>query len=199
MSEVLSVFIATLLGFVILEPVHLLWINLITDCFPALALGMEKGEPDLMQRPPRKASDGIFANGLGFDVAYQGAMVTVLVLAAYFIGHFMESGVWEITQSADGMTMAFLTMGMAEIFHSFNMRSQRGSVFKLHSHNKVLWGAMLLSLVLTTAVIYLPGISDAFGFTHIDPLEYAVALILAVLVIPIVECVKAVQRSMHKQ
>ena len=199
MSEVLSVFVATLLGFVILEPVHLLWINLITDCFPALALGMEKGEPDLMQRPPRKASDGIFANGLGFDVAYQGAMVTVLVLAAYFIGHFMESGVWEITQSADGMTMAFLTMGMAEIFHSFNMRSQRGSVFKLHSHNKVLWGAMLLSLVLTTAVIYLPGISDAFGFTHIDPLEYAVAMILAVLVIPIVECVKAVQRSMHKR
>ena len=113
----------------------------------------------------------------------------------------MESGVWEITQSADGMTMAFLTMSMAEIFHSFNMRSQRGSVFKLHSHshNKVLWGAMLLSLVLTTAVIYLPGISDAFGFTHIDPVEYAVALILAVLVIPIVECVKAVQRSMHKQ
>ena len=199
MSEVLSVFIATLLGFVILEPVHLLWINLITDCFPALALGMEKGEPDLMQRPPRKASDGIFSNGLGFDVAYQGAMVTVLVLAAYFIGHFMESGVWEITQSADGMTMAFLTMSMAEIFHSFNMRSQRGSVFKLHSHNKVLWGAMLLSLVLTTAVIYLPGISDAFGFTHIDPVEYAVALILAVLVIPIVECVKAVQRSMHKR
>ena len=199
MSEVLSVFIATLLGFVILEPVHLLWINLITDCFPALALGMEKGEPDLMQRPPRKASDGIFSNGLGFDVAYQGAMVTVLVLAAYFIGHFMESGVWEITQSADGMTMAFLTMSMAEIFHSFNMRSQRGSVFKLHSHNKVLWGAMLLSLVLTTGVIYLPGISDAFGFTHINPVEYAVALILAILVIPIVECVKAVQRSMHKR
>ena len=199
MSEVLSVFIATLLGFVILEPVHLLWINLITDCFPALALGMEKGEPDLMRRPPRKASDGIFSNGLGFDVAYQGAMVTVLVLAAYFIGHFMESGVWEITQSADGMTMAFLTMSMAEIFHSFNMRSQRGSVFKLHSHNKVLWGAMLLSLVLTTGVIYLPGISDAFGFTHINPVEYAVALILAVLVIPIVECVKAVQRSMHKR
>ena len=199
MSEVLSVFIATLLGFVILEPVHLLWINLITDCFPALALGMEKGEPDLMQRPPRKASDGIFSNGLGFDVAYQGAMVTVLVLAAYFIGHFMESGVWEITQSADGMTMAFLTMSMAEIFHSFNMRSQRGSVFKLHSHNKVLWGAMLLSLVLTTGVFFLPRISDAFGFTHINPVEYAVALILAILVIPIVECVKAIQRSMHKR
>ena len=173
-------------------------INLITDCFPALALGLEKGEPDLMERPPRKASDGIFAGGLGIDVVYQGAMVTIVTLSAYFIGHFMESGVWEITQSADGMTMAFLTMGMAEIFHSFNMRSQRGSVFKLHSHNKVLWGAMLLSLVLTTGVIYLPGISDAFGFTHIDPTEYAVALLLAVMVIPIVEIVKAFQRAVRR-
>ena len=125
-------------------------------------------------------------------------MVAALTLAAYFIGHFMESGVWEITQSPDGMTMAFLTMSMAEICHSFNMRSQRGSVFKLHSHNKVLWGAMLLSLVLTTSVIYLPGISDAFGFTHISLQEYGVALLLAVLVIPIVECVKAIQRAMHK-
>ena len=133
MSEVLSVFLATLFGFVILEPVHLLWINLITDCFPALALGVEKGEPDLMRAPPRKASDGIFAGGLGIDVFYQGALVTAVTLAAYFVGHFMESGVWEITQSADGMTMAFLTMNMAEIFHSFNLRSQRGSVFKLGS------------------------------------------------------------------
>ena len=144
MSEVLSVFLATLMGFVILEPVHLLWINLITDCFPALALGVEKGEPDLMQRPPRKASDGIFAGGLGIDVFYQGALVTAVTLAAYFVGHFLESGVWEITQSADGVTMAFLTMNMAEIFHSFNMRSQRKSVFSLHSHNKILWGAMIL-------------------------------------------------------
>ncbi len=198
MSEVLSVFLATMMGFVVLEPVHLLWINLITDCFPALALGMEKGEPDLMKRKPRSATDGIFAGGLGTDVLYQGAMVTVVTLAAYFIGHFLESGVWEITNSPDGMTMAFLTMSMAEIFHSFNMRSQRGSVFKLGSHNKVLWGAMLLSLVLTTGVIYLPGISDAFGFTHISPVEYTIALLLAVVVIPIVECVKFFQRKLHK-
>ncbi len=195
MSEVLSVFFATLLGFVILEPVHLLWINLITDCFPALALGMEKGEPDLMQRQPRSAKDGIFSGGLGFDVAYQGLMVTILTMAAYFIGHCVESGVWEIAQSADGVTMAFLTMSMAEIFHSFNLRSQRASIFQLHSHNPVLWGAMALSLVLTTAVIYLPGISDAFGFEHISAFEYAIALMLAVLVIPLVELVKFIQRK----
>ena len=195
MSEVLSVFFATLMGFVILEPVHLLWINLITDCFPALALGLEKGEPDLMHRKPRPSTDGIFSGGLGVDVAYQGFMVTCVTLAAYFIGHWMESGVWEIAASPDGVTMAFLTMSMAEIFHSFNMRSQRGSVFTLGSHNKVLWGAMLLSLVLTTGVIYLPGISGAFGFTHISAPEYAVAMALAVCVIPIVECVKFFQRK----
>lgn len=194
MSEVLSVFFATLLGFVILEPVHLLWINLITDCFPALALGMEKGEPDLMRRQPRSANDGIFSGGLGVDVAYQGLLVTLVTLLAYFTGHYIESGVWEIAQSADGMTMAFLTMSMAEIFHSFNLRCQRGSVFQLHTHNPVLWGAMLLSLVLTTAVIYLPGISTAFGFTHISALEYTVAMALAVSVIPIVELVKLLQR-----
>ena len=199
MSEVISIFVATLMGFTILQPVHLLWINLVTDCFPALALGMERAEADIMRRRPRDAKAGVFAGGMGFDIAYQGVLVSILTLASYFVGHYIESGVWEIANSADGTTMAFVTMSMAEIFHSFNMRSQRGSVFKLHSHNKVLWGAMLLSLVLTTAVIYLPGISDAFGFTHIDPVEYAVALILAVLVIPIVECVKAVQRSMHKR
>ena len=199
MSEVLSVFFATLLGFVILEPVHLLWINLITDCFPALALGIEKGEPDLMQRQPRNAKDGIFSGGLGLDVAYQGLLVTALTMAAYFIGHRIESGVWEIAQSADGVTMAFLTMSMAEIFHSFNLRSQRGSVFKLHSHNPVLWGAMALSLVLTTAVIYIPVISDAFGFEHINALEYAIAMGLAVLVIPVVEIVKFFQRKYAKR
>ena len=198
MSEVLGVFGATLMGFTLLKPVHLLWINLITDCFPALALGLEEAEPDVMKRAPRDAKDGIFAQGLGVDAAYQGIMVTVLTLAAYFVGHFMESGVWEIAQSDDGMTMAFLTMSMAEIFHSFNMRSQRKSVFTLHTHNKVLWLAMLGSLVLTTLVLYVPFLANAFGFTHISISEYAVALLLAILVIPVVEIVKFIQRKLAK-
>ena len=199
MSEVLSIFLATLLGFVILKPSHLLWINLITDCFPALALGMEQGVPDLMERPPRDPKDGIFAGGLGVDVAYQGVLVTILTMGAYFIGHYMEAGVWEIANSPDGTTMAFLTMSMAEIFHSFNMRSQRHSIFHMQGHNRFLWGAMALSLVLTTAAIYLPGISAAFGFTHISLAEYGVALALAFGVIPIVELVKALQRRLAKK
>ena len=198
LSEVLGIFIATLLGFTLLQPVHLLWINLITDTFPALALGVEKPEPDVMRRPPRKATDGIFAGGVGFDVAYQGVMVAALTLAAYFIGHYLESGVWEIAQSADGMTMAFLTMSMAEIFHSFNMRSRRESVFRLNTHNVVLWGAMLGSLALSTAILYLPGLSDAFGFEHISLMEYFVALGIAVLVIPIVEAVKFILRRTRR-
>ena len=198
MSEVISIFVATVLGFTILKPVHLLWINLITDTFPALALGMEKSEPDIMRRPPRNSKDGIFAGGLGFDAVYQGIMVSIITLVSYFIGHFMEAGVWEFTNSEDGMTMAFLTMSMAEIFHSFNMRSQRKSVFKLKTHNKSLWLAMLGSLVLTTAVIFIPGVNTAFGFASISIAEYLVAMALAFSVIPIVEIVKAIQRAVSK-
>ncbi|MCR5484964.1 MAG: calcium-translocating P-type ATPase, PMCA-type [Clostridiales bacterium] len=197
MSEVLSIFTATLLGFVILEPVHLLWINLVTDCFPALALGTEAAEPDIMNRKPRSTKDGIFAGGMGVDVVYQGVVVTLLTLAAYFIGHFMESGTWEITNSADGTTMAFLTMSMAEIFHSLNMRSQRGSIFKLKKQNKFLLLATAASLVLTIGVIETP-ISALFHFREIDISELCVALGLAVAVIPIVELVKLCQRAYNK-
>ncbi len=196
MSEVLGVFFATLLGFTLLNPVHLLFINLITDCFPALALGLEKGEPDTMTRPPRDSKDGIFAGGLGFDILYQGVLITLITLASYIIGHCMEVGYFEMPKgvSNDGMTMAFLTMSMCEIFHSFNMRSQRKSVFSLPSHNKVLWGAMIGSLALTTLVLEVPVIANAFGFTPVSWTEYGVALALAFLVLPVVELVKLIQR-----
>ena len=198
LAEVLSIFFATLIGFTILQPVHLLWINLITDCFPALALGMEKSEADIMKRKPRDPKEGIFAGGMGFDVFFQGFIVTVLVMTSYLIGHYYESGVLEFVDSADGTTMAFLTLSMVEIFHSLNMRSRRGSIFKMETHNKFLYGAMIASLVLTTAVIEVPFLAAAFEFTPIDLPEYAIALGLAVLIIPIMEIVKAVQRSMGK-
>ncbi|MBQ6896896.1 MAG: cation-translocating P-type ATPase [Oscillospiraceae bacterium] len=198
MSEVVGIFAATLMGFVLLKPVHLLWINLITDTLPALALGMEKAEGDVMARPPRESNSGIFADGLGFDVIYQGIMVAVLTLIAYFTGHYIESGVWEIANSPDGMTMAFLTMSMAEIFHSYNMRSRRKSLFRISGHNKYLLGSMIVSLVLTTAVLYIPFLSNAFGFEHISLVEYAVSMLLAVSVIPIVEIVKFFQRKNSK-
>jgi Ca2+-transporting ATPase len=195
MSEVLSIFAATMLGFSILQPVHLLWINLVTDCFPALALGVEKPEDDLMKRSPRKTSDSIFAGGMGVDMMYQGVVLTLLTLAAYFVGHRMESGTWEIANSANGTTMAFLTLAMAEIFHSFNMRSQRGSIFSMKTSNPALIWAGIASLVCTTAVIYVPFLREAFEFAHISFIEYAVALGIAFLIIPIVEVIKLIQRN----
>lgn len=202
LSEVLSIFFANLLGFTILKPVHLLWINLVTDCFPALALAMEKGEKNIMSRPPRNSKDGIFSGGVGFDIFYQGLFVTGLTLAAYFIGHYIEAGVWEITNSPDGMTMAFLTMSMCEIFHSLNMRSQRGSTVAMTfrgSHNMYLFGSCLMSLLMTTIVIYVPFLANAFDFQTIDLMEYAVALALAFAIIPLVEIVKAIERAVDKR
>ena len=199
MSEVLSIFTATMLGFMILEPVHLLWINLLTDCFPALALGMERAEPDVMSRPPRSARESIFAHGVGFDCVYQGVMCAILTLAAFFIGHYMEYGVWTLTNSPDGTTMAFLTLSMAEIFHSFNMRAHRASIFTICTPNWTLVGAAAASLALTTLCIYVPFLADAFDFTAISAAEYAVAMGLAVLVIPVVELVKCVQRAVEKR
>lgn len=198
LAEVLAIFFSTMIGFTILKPVHLLWINLITDCFPALALGLEKSEADIMKKKPRDPKEGIFAGGMGFDVFFQGAVVTVLVMISYLVGHRIESGAWKFVNSADGTTMAFLTLSMVEIFHSLNMRSRRGSIFKLNSHNKFLYGAMVVSLILTTVVIEVPFIAKAFQFTPIDFTEYVIALGLAVLIIPIMEIVKAVQRKLGK-
>lgn len=199
LSEVLSIFISTMLGFTVLLPVHLLWINLVTDCFPALALGMEKAERDVMRRKPRKSDAGIFSDGMGFDVAYQGIVVTILVLISFFVGHFMQTGNWHLGDSTHGMTMAFLTMSMAEIFHSLNMRSQRQSIFTLSTQNKFLYGAAILSLLATTVVCEVPFLAQAFDFETVEWQEYLVAAALGVLVIPIVELVKLVQRHSKKR
>ena len=200
MSEVLGVFCSALMGFTLLNPVHLLFINLVTDCFPALALGMEKAEPDTMSRPPRDSKEGIFAGGLFGDIAYQGILVTVLTIASYIIGHCFEAGRFEMPVgiSPDGMTMAFLTMSMCEIFHSFNLRSQRKSIFSLKGQNKVLWAAMLGSFALTVLLLYVPFLRNAFGFEPISLVEFSIALVLALLVIPVVEVVKLIQRKAAK-
>ena len=200
MSEVLGIFGAALMGFTLLNPVHLLFINLVTDCFPALALGMEEAEPDTMNRPPRDAKEGIFAGGMVGDILYQGILVTALTVLSYIIGNSFEVGrlAMPVGVSEHGMTMAFLTMSMCEIFHSFNLRSARKSVFSLKTHNKILWLAMVGSLLLTTAVLEIPFLANAFGFTSVGLGEYGIAVALAVLVIPIVETVKFFQRKLGR-
>ena len=209
LSEVVSIFFATIMGFTILKAPHLLFINLVTDSIPALALGLERPEADIMKRKPRSKNDGIFAGGLGFDCAYQGILVSILTVAAFYIGEYLEClktgatfAFTNIQDSSEGMTMAFFTMAMCEIFHSFNMRSQRasvvGMVFK-GSHNVALYGAMIGSFLLTTAVVEVDVLSNLFGFEHLDLTSYLISLGLAVLIIPIVEFVKAIQRTVEKK
>jgi len=144
-----------------------------------------------MRRKPRNAKAGIFADGMGFDIGYQGALVTVLVLISYFIGSKMGG-------AEHGTTMAFLTMSMAEIFHSFNMRSQRQSIFKLGTQNKFLLLAGVGSFLATTLVCEIPFLAKAFKFASVGFDEYVIAIVLGVLVIPVVEIVKLIQRKMVK-
>ncbi|MDQ5983860.1 MAG: Calcium-transporting ATPase 1 [Eubacteriales bacterium SKADARSKE-1] len=194
-SEIIAIFFATILNFIILSPIHILWINLITDTFPALALGMEKEEKGLMKQKPRDAKEGIFSGGVLFDVIYQGILIAAITLAAYFIGHFLESGKWEITNSRDGMTMAFLTMSLAEIFHSFNVRSTYQSLFKIGNKNSYLIGSLIFSLFLINIVVFVPAISKIFEMEPVNFLEYMVAVGLSLSIIPVVEIVKAITRN----
>ncbi|OUO33724.1 cation-translocating P-type ATPase [Olsenella sp. An290] len=203
-AEVLSVFVATLVGFTIFQPVQLLWINLITDCFPALALGMEDAEGNVMKRKPRNASDGVFAGGMGLDIAVQGVIITVLVLASFFVGVYFDMGYIDIadmiagTADEEGVTMAFITLSMVEIFHCFNMRSRRASLFSMKKQNKWLWGAALLALVLTVVVVEVPFLAEMFGFMELPIEALAWAIGLAFLIIPIMEVYKAVMRAVEK-
>ncbi len=194
LSEVIAIFVATLFGFTILKPPHLLWINLITDTFPALALGTEKAEKNIMNRAPRDSKEGVFAGGMMLDIILHGGIVAVITLIAYFIGHAMGANA-SVDTGDHGITMAFLALSMTEVFHSFNMRSRRQSVFSLKTHNMLLWGTMALSFVLTTAVVFIPFLRDAFSFSQIGFLEYVIAIALAITIIPIVETIKFIQRK----
>ena len=203
-AEVLSVFVATLIGFTIFQPVQLLWINLITDSLPALALGMEEAEGDVMKRKPRNASDGVFAGGMGLDIAFQGIIITLLVLASFFAGVYFDMGYIDIadmiagTADAEGVTMAFITLSMVEIFHSFNMRSRRASIFTMKTQNKWLWGAAALALALTVVPVEVDVLANVFGFMPLPSHALLTALGLALLIIPIMEVYKAIMRGIEK-
>ena len=192
LSEIIAILTATIAGFVLFKPVHLLFINLVTDTLPAVALGMEHADPDIMQRPPRKASEGVFSDGIGINIIYQGVLIALLTLLSYFI-----------TDSFSGhdraMTAAFFTLSMCEIFQAFTMRSIKQSVFTLKTTNRVLWGAMALSLVLTLAVIYIPFLAVIFSLEALAVKELLISLGLAVSIIPLIEAVKLLQRIFAKK
>ena len=195
LAEVLAVFAATLMGFTIFKPVHILWINLITDTFPAIALGMEEAEPDTMRRPPRRPDEGVFAGGMAFDMALQGLIIALLTVLSYFAAIRMATGAWAIAQSAQGMTMAFLTLSMTEVFHAFNMRSRHGSLLSEKAQNRWLWLTLAFSLLMTAAVVFVPFLRDAFSFAKITLREYFASMGIALCIVPIVEAIKLIERG----
>ncbi len=206
LAEVFSVFAATLMGFTLFQPIQLLWVNLVTDCFPALALGMEEAEGDVMKRKPRNATDGVFAGNMGLDTVVQGLIITVLVLASFFCGVYFDLGVIDLSKLAtsmadeEGVMMAFITLNMVEIFHCFNMRSRRASIFHMKKQNKWLWGAAFLALVLTLIVVEVDALSMIFfGVEHLEPKGMVTALALGFLIIPLVEIYKAIMRAVEKE
>lgn len=200
MAEVLAIFTSSLLGVTMLTPAHLLWINMVTDSTPGLALGMEKAEGDLMKRKPRNSNESLFANGTGVDIALRGLFMAFLIVASYFIGEFIETGGIDLNiTSLDGMSMAFLTANFVQVFHAICMRSQRESIFKLKSFNWWLAGAFVIATVLTVGVIYIPFFRNLFNFTAISFKEFAIAFGLAFSVVPGTEIIKFFQRRFKKK
>ena len=207
MSEVIIMFIGSILNFTILSPVHLLWINMVTDSLPGLALGMEKAEGDLMRRKPRSSSDGIFAGGAGFDMIWQGIYVAIVELASYFIGYHLEMGSFQGLmrggECVNAMAMAFLTVNFAEMMVAVNMRSRKGSIFSkdmLKNVNGWLVGAFAVTTLLTLAAIYMPGLSSVFGIEPgtFQTEELVISILLALSVIPAFEIGKAIRRAKSK-
>ena len=206
LAEVFSVFIATLVGFTIFQPVQLLWVNLVTDCFPALALGLEGAEGDIMRRKPRRADDGVFAGHMGVDCLIQGVIITALVLTSFFVGVYFDMGYINIADmiaghaDEEGVMMAFITLNMVEIFHCFNMRSRRQSLFTMKKQNWWLWASALLALVLTVIVTVQPTLAMMFfGDVTLELRGVLAALGLALMIIPLVEVYKAIMRAVEKE
>ena len=204
LCEVIIMFVASLLNFTLLTPVHLLWINMVTDSLPGLALGMEKAEGDVMSRKPRNSSEGIFAHGAGVDMVWQGIYLAIIELLAYFIGLYLEKGTiagfFGGENCVNAIAMAFLTVNFAEICCAINMRSQTKSIFSasmLKNFNWWLLGATIITVAITLAAIYMPGLSTVFGIVPgtFETKELLICVLLSLSTFPAFEIGKAIRRS----
>lgn len=200
LGEVLTLFIATMCGWDTLLPVHLLWINLVTDTFPAIALGVEPAEKDVMQHKPRGRKSNFFSGGVMSSIIYQGILEGLITLFVYFYAVNIapvHTGYEAIHQ--DALTMTFATLGLLQLFHAFNVKSIYGSVFTIGVfRNKAFNIAVLVSFVLLAITIVVPGLNQLFNVAHLDWHQWLVVLIASISIIPIVEIVKFVQRRVVK-
>lgn len=191
LAEVMAIFIASLAGAQLFLPIHLLWINLVTDCLPAIALGYEKAERNVMQRPPRPPKESLFANGMGSGVLREGMALASLTLFAYVLGWHASAGV--------ATSMAFFTLSAGELFHAWNMRAQQDSIFRLETANPLLAGSIVLSFALSLLPLLLPALARVFSLTPLSPTQLLIATLLAFAIVPLVELEKLWQRSKKRR
>ncbi|BCS80201.1 calcium-translocating P-type ATPase, SERCA-type [Anaerocellum diazotrophicum] len=192
-GEVVTLFFATLLNWVVLYPIHILWVNLVTDTFPALALGMEKAESDVMKRKPKKTSENIFAGGLGFSILYQGFLKGLITLLVFFIGN-------KLYDHKTAITMTFMTLSLIQLTHAYNVRSNINSLFKMGMFsNKYLNLAFIASFLLQVIVLLVPPLRDLFKLSYLNFSQWAIIIVASISIIPIVEVVKYFTRHFHKE
>ncbi len=193
LSEVVTLLVGTLLGYAVLFPVQILWINLVTDTFPALALGMEPAPHHIMRQKPRSAGESFFAGGMAFDMALFGAVMSALTLGIYFLS-FQWYNSYEVSA-----TMAFLTLGFVQLFHAFNIRAGHNMVFAGLARNKWMLGAFVLSALLQAVVVIVPSVAAFFRAVPLNARQWLIVLGASAAVIPVSEIVKAVKRLVARR
>lgn len=199
MAEVFIIFFATLFGWDVLQPVHLLWINLVTDTLPAIALGVEPAEPGIMTHKPRGRQSNFFDGGVFGAIMYQGVFQTILVLAVYGWGLVFPVHHTQAEIHADALTMAFATLGLIQLLHAFNVKSVYQSVFKVGLfRNKTFNWAIPVAFVLLMATIVVPGFNNLFHVSHLSLTQWLAVIVGSFLIVVLVELVKAIQRALGK-
>ncbi|MCC7668316.1 MAG: calcium-translocating P-type ATPase, PMCA-type [Leuconostoc pseudomesenteroides] len=200
LAEVISIFVMTLLGWNILAPIMILWINLVTDTLPAIALGIEPAEKGVMKRSPRGRGASFLSGGVGPAIIWQGILQAVIVLSVY--GFALAAPVHAESHLAhqDALTMAFMTLGLMQMFNAINVKSVYGSMFGPQAfRNKMFNWALLGSLVVMAAVVVIPPLNPLFHVSHLDTYQWAIVLVAGISIIVIVELVKLVQRTIFKK
>ena len=191
-GEVMTMFVATMAGWSILEPIHILWINLVTDVFPAIALGLEEAEADIMNHPPRGKGSNFLSNGVLPSIFYQG----------FFEGGITLFVFWYATHIANwgnpvGETMAFATLGLIQLFHAFNVKSVYKSLGTVGAFkNKLFNYAILVSAVMLLSVMVIPGLTTVFDVAILTAEQWLFVVGAAFSIVPIVEIAKAIMRAM---
>lgn len=199
MAEVFIIFFATLFGWDVLQPVHLLWINLVTDTLPAIALGVEPAEPGIMTHKPRGRQSNFFDGGVFGAIMYQGVFQTILVLAVYGWGLVFPEHHTQAEIHADALTMAYATLGLIQLLHAFNVKSVYQSVFKVGLfRNKTFNWAIPVAFILLMATIVVPGLNNLFHVSHLSFTQWLAVIVGSFLIVVLVEIVKAIQRALGK-